>query len=192
MGKFESTPTPLEGLKVIQPTVLGDSRGFFMENYSVRDFAALGINETFVQDNHSKSRRGVLRGLHFQTSRPQAKLIRVIAGSVFDVAVDLRPESATFGGWFGLVLSAQNNLQLYVPPRFAHGFLTLEEETEFLYKCSEYYDSASDGGIAWNDPAIGVEWSPSQWGIEPDQLLLSEKDKNLPALATINKSTLWK
>ena len=163
-----------------------------MESYSVRDFSALGIDEKFVQDNHSKSRRGVLRGLHFQTSRPQAKLIRVIAGSVFDVAVDLRPESATFGRWYGIVLSGQNNLQLYVPPRFAHGFLTLEEETEFLYKCSEYYDSASDGGIAWNDPDIGVEWDSARWGIEPDQLLLSEKDKNLPALATINKSTLWK
>jgi len=191
MGKFLCKPSPIKGLVVIEPTLLGDSRGFFMESYSVRDFEELGITETFVQDNHSKSHRGVLRGLHFQRARPQGKLIRVIAGSVFDVAVDLRPESPTFGEWFGLELSSRNHLQLFVPPRFAHGFLTLEDNTEFLYKCTDYYDSSSDGGIAWNDPDVKVCWNPERWGIDSVNLLLSEKDKRLPPLSSFSKQNLW-
>lgn len=184
MGSFTKTGTPIEGLVVIEPKVLGDDRGFFMETYSRRNFAEiLGSDIEFVQDNHSRSARGVLRGLHFQRQHPQGKLVRVVAGSVYDVAVDLRPGSPTYGGWYGLKLSAANTLQLYVPPGFAHGFLALENGTEVLYKCTAYYSPEFDAGVRWNDPQIGVDWRLGAYGFSgEDSLLLSEKDRHQPLL----------
>lgn len=182
-GKFTTVEVPIEGLFVIEPTVFGDNRGFFMETYAQRDYENLGITATFVQDNHSKSNRGVLRGLHFQTQHAQGKLIRVVSGSVLDVAVDLRPESKTFGKWYSIVLSAENKKQFYVPPRFAHGFLTLEDGTEFLYKCTDYYYPEFDAGILWKDKTVAVEWNLSEWGLSEDDLLLSGKDKNQPTFS---------
>lgn len=190
MNKFTAIKTSIEGLLIIEPTVFGDARGFFMESYSENDFREIGINEHFVQDNHSKSRKGVLRGLHFQTQHTQGKLIRVVAGSVLDVVVDLRPESATFGKWESVVLSSDNKRQFYVPPCFAHGFLTLEDDTEFLYKCTEYYAPEYDAGIFWNDPQIGIDWQEQKYGIE--ELLLSEKDKKQPTIDQINWEQSWK
>lgn len=177
---------------MVEPTVFGDARGFFMETYAERDFQEIGINERFVQDNHSKSAKGVLRGMHFQRAHTQGKLVRAAAGAVFDAVVDLRPESPTYGQWFGVVLSAENKQMLYVPPRFAHGFLTLEDDTEFLYKCTDYYDPSSDGGIMWNDPTIGIEWPFAQFGINADQLNISDKDKKHPSIVRIDKNYLWK
>ena len=176
MGKFNRIETGIEGLVVIQPTVFGDERGFFMESYSRKDFAEIGIEIEFVQDNHSKSRKGVLRGLHFQTEMAQGKLVRVTAGSVYDVAVDLRKGSPTFGKWYGIELSAKNKTQFYIPPGFAHGFLTLEDDTEFLYKCTDYYAPQYDSGVLWNDPEIGIEWNLEKYGICAEDLLLSAKD----------------
>lgn len=190
--KFQSVESSMAGLVLIEPRVFGDSRGFFMESYSERDFAELGIEERFVQDNHSKSRRGVLRGLHFQTRHSQGKLIRVVAGAVLDVAVDLRPESATFGRWEAVVLSAENKRQFYVPPRFAHGFLTLEDDTEFLYKCTDYYSPEFDSGVLWNDPNIGVDWNLEYYGLTESDLLLSDKDKKQPTIDKINWHQTWK
>lgn len=183
MNKFKAIQTSIEGLILVEPTVFGDERGFFMESYSRRDFAELGIDVEFVQDNHSKSRRGVLRGLHFQKKKPQGKLIRVVHGSVYDVVVDLRVESPTFGQSYGVMLSAQNKRQFYVPPRFAHGFLTLEDETEFLYKCTDYYSPEFDGGIRWSS----VEWNFERLGIDENELVMSEKDKVQPLM----KEILW-
>lgn len=186
MSKFKKTETTIEGLIVIDPTVFGDARGFFMETYAKRDYDALfGSEVEFVQDNHSKSRRGVLRGLHFQTQHSQGKLIRVVAGAVYDVAVDLRPESPTYGQWYGVELSAENKRQIYVPPHFAHGFLTLADDTEFLYKCTDYYHPEFDAGVRWNDPQIGVDWRLEQYGFRPEELLLSDKDRAQPLLAEI-------
>lgn len=181
MSKFKIIDTPIDGLVIIEPTVFGDNRGFFMESYSKRDFVEVGIDEEFVQDNHSKSKKGVLRGLHFQTKNPQGKLIRVVSGSVYDVAVDLRVESPTFGQSYGVVLSADNKRQFYVPPRFAHGFLTLEDDTEFLYKCTDYYYPQYDGGILWSS----VEWDFQQLGIGENELIMSDKDKKQPQINEI-------
>lgn len=181
MSKFKIIDTPIDGLVIIEPTVFGDNRGFFMESYSKRDFVEVGIDEEFVQDNHSKSKKGVLRGLHFQTKNPQGKLIRVVSGSVYDVAVDLRVESPTFGQSYGVVLSADNKRQFYVPPRFAHGFLTLEDDTEFLYKCTDYYYPQYDGGILWSS----VEWDFKQLGIGENELIMSDKDKKQPQINEI-------
>lgn len=183
MSKFKRIETGIEGLVVIEPTVFGDERGFFMESYSRRDFEEIGIPVEFVQDNHSKSKKGVLRGLHFQTEKAQGKLVRVVAGSVYDVAVDLRKGSATFGKWFGLELSASNKKQFYIPPGFAHGFVTLEDDTEFLYKCTEYYAPEFDSGVLWNDPEIGIEWNLDKYGITEENLLLSPKDRIQQTLA---------
>lgn len=183
MSKFSKIETPIEGLFVIEPTIFGDARGFFMETYVKREFDVLaGTQVDFVQDNHSKSRRGVLRGLHFQTQHSQGKLIRVVAGAVYDVAVDLRPDSPTYGHWYGVELTAENKRQFYVPPHFAHGFLTLADDTEFLYKCTDYYHPEYDGGVRWNDPQIGVDWRLGEYGFDPsgEGLLLSDKDKILP------------
>ena len=177
---FKSRETPLEGLIVVEPKVFGDDRGFFMETFSERDYEALGIRERFVQDNHSKSRRGVLRGLHFQREHAQGKLIRVVRGAVLDVGVDLRPESPTFGRWYAVELSAANRLQFYVPPRFAHGFLTLEDDTEFLYKCTDYYAPQHDAGVRWNDPALGIDWRLGAYGLTEADLVLSDKDRSQP------------
>lgn len=153
------TTTPLDGLLVIQPKIFGDERGFFYESFNARDFAdATGVEHSFAQDNHSRSARGVLRGLHYQLMHPQGKLVRVVAGSVFDVAVDLRRQSATFGKWFGLELSAANATQLWVPPGFGHGFLVTSDNAEFLYKTTDYWDPQDEHSVLWNDPAIGIGW----------------------------------
>lgn len=150
--------TPLPDVKLIEPAVFGDERGFFLEAWNARDFAAAGLEAAFVQDNHSRSEAGVLRGLHYQVQEPQGKLVRVTAGRVYDVAVDIRRSSLTFGCWFGAELSAANKRMLWVPPGFAHGFLTLEDGTDFLYKCTAFYRPEHERTIAWDDPAIGIVW----------------------------------
>ena len=172
MAKFEFIKNEIEGLVVIKPTVFGDDRGFFMETFHKDEFAAAGITREFVQDNHSKSSKGVLRGLHFQTENTQGKLVRVIKGEVFDVAVDCRPGSKTFGQWYGVTLSEENKVQFYVPEGFAHGFLVLSDEAEFVYKCTDIYNPKAEGGIPYNDETIGVQWPEVDCEIK-----LSEKDK---------------
>ncbi len=173
MGKITVEECPIKGLKVIIPQVFGDERGYFMEVYNYKDYKAAGIDMVFVQDNQSMSKKGVLRGLHFQKRFPQGKLVRVNRGKVFDVAVDLRKDSETYGKWFGVVLSEENKKQFLIPANFAHGFLVLSEEAEFAYKCTDFYHPDDEGGLAWNDPDIGVDW-PIEEGTE---LIISEKDK---------------
>jgi len=173
MPKFTFTPTALEGVTIIESTVYGDDRGYFMETYHEQDFHAAGITATFVQDNQSCSTKGVLRGLHFQRQHPQAKLVRVLSGEVFDVAVDIRPGSPTYGRWAGVTLSAHNKKQFFIPRGLAHGFLVLSDTAEFTYKCDDFYHPNDEGGILWNDPSIGIEW-PIPAGEQP---VLSEKDK---------------
>lgn len=158
MGQIKVTKCPIEGLYIIEPAVHGDSRGYFMETYNRRDMEEAGLDMVFVQDNQSMSVKGVLRGLHFQKQYPQGKLVRAIKGSVFDVAVDLRAESPTYGQWFGQVLSEENKKQFYISPGFAHGFLVLSDTAEFCYKCTDFYHPGDEGGLAWNDPAIGIQW----------------------------------
>lgn len=182
---FKFTPTALEGVMIVDPAHYVDARGFFMESYSLRDFAAAGIDTPFVQDNHSLSRRGVVRGLHFQREHPQGKLVRVAQGRVLDVAVDIRPASATFGQWVSVELSGENRRQLYIPPGFAHGFLAIEEDTHLLYKCTEYYMPDHDAGIRWDDPTIGIDWRLADFGLQPGELVVSQKDLALPALEQI-------
>lgn len=177
MSKFKKIETGIDGVYVIEPTVFGDERGFFLESYNKNDFIEIGINDEFVQDNHSKSKKGVLRGLHFQTKHSQGKLVRVIKGSVYDVAVDLRKGSKTFGKWFGIELSAENKKMFYIPKNFAHGFLTLEEETEFMYKCTDFYHPEFDSGIMWNDEDINVDWKLDEFNLKEEELIFSEKDK---------------
>lgn len=150
--------TGIEGLLVIEPQVFGDDRGFFLESWNARSFRALGLDLDFVQDNHSRSARGVLRGLHFQQPNPQGKLVRVTAGAVWDVAVDLRRSSPSFGKWYGLELSAANKRMFWVPAGFAHGFLCLADGTDFLYKCTAFYDPANEHSLAWNDPDLAIAW----------------------------------
>ncbi|HJB26133.1 MAG TPA: dTDP-4-dehydrorhamnose 3,5-epimerase [Firmicutes bacterium] len=182
MGNFLFTPTSIEGVCIVEPKVFGDARGYFMETYCETDFKEAGISAVFVQDNQSKSRRGVLRGLHFQKTYSQAKLVRVISGEVFDVAVDLRPGSKTYGKWVGVTLSAENKKQFFVPKGFAHGFLVLSEEAEFVYKCDDFYHPEDEGGLAWNDPTVAIDWP-----ISPDtEILLSEKDKRHPKLQELD------
>ncbi len=172
MGQITVETCEIEGLKVITPKVFGDARGYFMETYQYEDYKAAGIPEVFVQDNQSASTKGVLRGLHFQKEFPQDKLVRVIRGEVYDVAVDLREGSPTFGKWFGVVLSEENKKQFFIPKNFAHGFLVLSDYAEFAYKCSDYYHPGDEGGLRYDDPEIGVKWPIT----EDMQLLLSEKD----------------
>lgn len=164
----------IQGLKVIEPKVFEDARGYFMETYQYNEFKEAGIDVTFVQDNQSGSSKGVLRGLHFQKEYPQDKLVRVISGEVFDVAVDLRPGSETYGKWYGVVLSAENKKQFFIPKNFAHGFLVLSEKAEFFYKCTDFYHPNDEGGLIWNDPDVGIKW-PIPEGME---VILAEKDKN--------------
>lgn len=183
MGKITVETCEIEGLKVITPAVYGDERGYFMETYQKKDFEAAGIPYEFVQDNQSMSRRGVLRGLHFQKNFPQDKLVRVVRGEVFDVAVDLRRGSATFGKWFGVVLSEENKKQFFIPKNFAHGFLVLSDVAEFTYKCTDFYHPNDEGGLLYNDPEIGVEW-PIPEGTE---LVLSEKDQKWSGIAAYRK-----
>ena len=178
MGKIKVTTCDIEGLYVIEPTVFPDSRGYFMETYNYNDFKEAGLDMVFVQDNQSMSVRGVLRGLHFQKQFPQGKLVRVVRGKVFDVAVDLRADSATYGKWFGVELSAENKKQFYISPGFAHGFLVLSDEAEFVYKCTDFYHPGDEGGVAWNDPDIGVEW-PLGDGVS---LIISDKDQKWKGL----------
>lgn len=182
MGKFKFTETEIEGVYIIEPTVFGDNRGYFMETYNYNEFKEAGLDMVFVQDNQSKSKKGVLRGLHFQKTHPQGKLVRVIEGEVFDVAVDLRKDSKTYGKWVGVILSKDNKKQFYIPEGFAHGFLVLSDEAEFIYKCTDFYHPEDEGGIAWNDPDIGVKW-PME-GI--DKVILSDKDKNLRRIKATN------
>ena len=158
MGQIKVTKCPIEGLYIIEPAVHGDSRGYFMETYSQRDMAEAGLNMVFVQDNQSMSVKGVLRGLHFQKEFPQGKLVRVIKGRVFDVAVDLRAGSETYGKWYGVELTEENKKQFYVSEGFAHGFLVLSDTAEFCYKVTDFYHPGDEGGLAWNDPAIGIQW----------------------------------
>ncbi len=173
MSKFEFIKNDIEGLVVVKPTVFGDDRGFFMETYQKDEFARAGIDKEFVQDNHSKSSKGVLRGLHFQTENTQGKLVRVISGEVYDVAVDCRPSSKTFGQWFGVVLSSENKMQFYIPEGFAHGFLVLSDEAEFVYKCTDVYNPGAEGGIPFDDPTVNVQWPQVDCPLK-----LSEKDKH--------------
>lgn len=158
MSKFNFIKTDIPDVQIIEPTVFGDDRGYFMETYQIDEFAAAGIDKPFVQDNQSRSTKGVLRGLHFQKQYPQTKLVRVVRGAVFDVAVDLRAKSETYGKWYGVTLSAENKKQFLIPKGFAHGFLVLSDEAEFCYKCDDFYHPNDEGGLAWNDPEIGVEW----------------------------------
>ena len=177
MNNFTIKETPIKDLIIIEPKVFGDERGFFQETYNKESFAELGLNMEFVQDNHSKSKKGVLRGLHFQTKNVQGKWVRVTRGAVYDVAVDLRTNSPTFGKWFGVLLTEQNKLMFYVPEGFAHGFLTLEDDTEFLYKCTNLYSPEYDSGILWNDPIININWKLDEFSILKDELTISDKDK---------------
>lgn len=174
---FQIEPGPIEGLFLIQPKIFGDERGYFLETFHEADFRKAGMELPFVQDNQSKSRKGVLRGLHFQRRFPQGKLVRAIQGEVFDVAVDLRDGSPSFGRWHGVILSGDRQNQFYVPPGFAHGFLVLSEEAVFAYKCTELYHPEDEDGIAWDDPAVGIAWP--EIGMRPS---LSAKDAVLPAL----------
>jgi dTDP-4-dehydrorhamnose 3,5-epimerase len=173
-------PTAIPDVLIIEPRVFGDARGFFMETWNAAAFTAAGLDLTFVQDNHSRSQKGVLRGLHFQNPGPQGKLVRVTNGAVFDVAVDLRASSPTFGQWVGVELSAENKRMFWVPEGFAHGFLTLEDNTDFLYKCTAPYAPQSEFTLAWDDPAVGIEWPLD--GMTP---LISEKDARGLALANV-------
>ena len=173
MGKIKVTTCPIEGLYVIEPTVFKEESGYFMETYNQNDFKEAGLDMVFVQDNQSMSVKGVLRGLHYQKQYPQGKLVRAVRGTVFDVAVDLREKSATYGKWFGVILSAENKKQFYIPEGFAHGFLVLSDEAEFAYKCTDFYHPGDEGGLKWDDPEIGVDW-PIEEGME---LIISEKDK---------------
>lgn len=176
-GNFTFTETEIKGVYIIDVRAYGDNRGYFMETYKKSDFEAAGLHYDFVQDNQSSSRKGVLRGLHFQKKYPQAKLVRVLSGEVYDVAVDLRKGSATYGKWVGVLLSGENKRQFMIPRGFAHGFVVVSDYAEFAYKCDELYHPEDEGGIAWNDPDVAVEW--------PDvgEIILSEKDKKNPTLA---------
>ncbi len=195
MGQIKVIQCPIEGLYIIEPAVHGDSRGYFMETYSQRDMEEAGLNMVFVQDNQSMSVKGVLRGLHFQKQYPQGKLVRVIKGRVFDVAVDLRSGSATYGKWYGVELTEENKKQFYISPGFAHGFLVLSDTAEFCYKCTDFYHPGDEGGLAWNDPTIGIRW-PEVTGAyngtasaegytlaDGTKLNLSEKDQKWSCLA---------
>ena len=176
INNFTFIETEIDGVYIIEPKVYGDNRGYFMETYKKEDFTLAGLYYDFVQDNQSRSRKGVLRGLHFQKTFPQAKLVRVLEGEVYDVAVDLRNGSKTYGKYVGVVLSAENKRMFMIPRGFAHGFVVLSETATFCYKCDELYHPEDEGGIMWNDPEVGIEW--------PDvgEILLSEKDKKHPAL----------
>jgi len=177
---FTFTACPINGLYEIQPKIISDERGYFFESYSKRDFEAAGIEQPFVQDNQSNSRKGTLRGLHFQKNHQQGKLLRAILGDVFDVAVDIRPGSATRGKWHSVILSGERQNQFYIPPGFAHGFLALTNQVVFAYKCTDFYFPEDESGIIWNDTSIGINW--------PDlgmDYIISEKDRKLPANVAI-------
>ena len=182
IGNFTFEKTKIEGVFIVTPKLYGDERGYFLETYKEKDFAEAGLVYNFIQDNQSSSRRGVLRGLHFQKTHPQAKLVRVLNGEVFDVAVDLREGSKTYGQYVGAYLSAENHKQLMIPRGFAHGFVVVSDYAEFAYKCDEVYHPEDEGGIIWNDPDVAVEWP------DVDSIILSEKDKRHPTLKQLNFS----
>lgn len=179
MAQFTFNKTSIEGVYIIENQVFGDERGYFMETYQKDLFDDAGLEFNFVQDNQSRSKKGVLRGLHFQYTQPQGKLVRVIKGEVFDVAVDLRKDSPTYGKWEGVILSEENKKQFYIPEGFAHGFLVLSDIAEFTYKCTDFYNPGDEGGIKWDDPEIGIEWPMD----DIDELILSEKDQKWKTLA---------
>ncbi|MBO5552321.1 MAG: dTDP-4-dehydrorhamnose 3,5-epimerase [Lachnospiraceae bacterium] len=183
MGKISVETCEIEGLKVVTPKVFGDERGYFMETYNYNDFKEAGISEVFVQDNQSSSTRGVLRGLHFQIEHPQDKLVRVVRGEVFDVAVDLRAGSPTFGKWFGTLLSEENKKQFFIPKNFAHGFLVLSDTAEFCYKCTDFYHPGDEGGLPYDDKDIGVVW-PAVDG----ELNINDRDRGWPGFAEYKAS----
>ena len=183
MGKITVETCNIEGLKVITPTVFGDKRGYFMETYNYNDFKEAGIDYDFVQDNQSASKKGVLRGLHFQIDYPQDKLVRVIRGEVFDVVVDMRKDSKTYGQWYGVHLSEENKKMFFIPKNFAHGFLVLSDYAEFTYKCTDFYHPNDEGGVIWNDPDLGIKW-PIEPGME---LTISDKDTKWPRLKDIKR-----
>ena len=190
MGKFKRIDTSIEGVCIVEPTVFGDDRGYFMETYSETEFAEIGITNKFVQDNQSKSKKGVLRGLHFQKVNSQAKLVRVIKGAVYDVAVDLRAGSPTYGKYEGVMLTAENKKMFMIPRGFAHGFLVVSDEAEFVYKCDDIYNHAAEGGLKWDDPDVNIAW-PME-GISQDELLTSEKDGKWPSLKELKETDLFK
>lgn len=181
MGKFTAETCEIEGLKVITPTVFGDKRGYFVETYQANDFKELGIDTVFVQDNQSSSTKGVLRGLHYQINFPQDKLVRVISGEVYDVVVDLRKDSPTYGKYHGVILSAENKKQFFIPKGFAHGFLVLSDYAEFCYKVSDFYHPNDEGGLLWSDPEVGIDW-PIPEGME---LNIIERDQNWPVISEL-------
>ena len=194
MGQIKVTKCQIDGLYVIEPTIHPDSRGYFMETYNQNDMKENGIEAVFVQDNQSMSVKGVLRGLHFQKEYPQGKLVRVISGEVFDVAVDIRQGSETYGKWFGVILSAENKKQFFISPGFAHGFLVLSDKAEFCYKCTDFYHPGDEGGIAWNDPQIGIKWpeitgtykgsaNADGYCLGNTSLIISDKDQKWPNLS---------
>ena len=188
VGKIKVTDNcgGIQGLKIIEPTVFGDARGYFMETYNYNDFAAAGIDCQFVQDNQAASKKGVLRGLHFQKNFPQDKLVRVIKGEVFDVVVDLRAESETFGKWFGVILTEENKKQFFVPKGFAHGYLVLSDYAEFCYKVTDFYHPEDEDGLLWNDPHIGIAW-PMPADMTEKDLILVERDKSWGNLENYQK-----
>lgn len=190
MGKFKKIETSIEGVYIIEPTVFGDSRGYFMETYSKKDFEEIGLYYDFVQDNQSKSKKGVLRGLHFQKENTQSKLVRVIKGEVFDVAVDLRPNSNTYGKWEGVILSEENKKMFMIPRGFAHGFLVLSDEAEFTYKCDDMYNGEAEGGLKWDDQDVGINWPLGN--MKKEDLITSEKDAKWPSLKELPKVGLFK
>jgi dTDP-4-dehydrorhamnose 3,5-epimerase len=181
MEKFNFIKTEIKDLYIIEEAVYGDDRGYFMETYNYQDFAKAGLDMVFVQDNQSKSKKGVLRGLHFQINNPQGKLVRVLSGEVYDVAVDLRKGSPTFGKWKGVVLSGENKQQFYVPEGFAHGFLVISDYAKFAYKCTRYYDPSDEGGIIYNDSTLNIDWDKFDVG----EILVSEKDKVLKSFKDV-------
>jgi dTDP-4-dehydrorhamnose 3,5-epimerase len=171
--------TKLPGVVIIEPKVFGDHRGFFLESYHAEGYAAAGIELSFVQDNHSRSSKGVLRGLHYQISKPQGKLVRVVRGEVLDVALDINPQSSTYGEYEAVLLSEDNYRQFWVPPGYAHGFVVLSDIADFEYKCTDFYDPSDEGGVIWNDPQVGIDW-------QCDNPKLSDKDLKLPTLSQLH------
>jgi len=180
---MKTTAAPLDGLVIIEPRIFGDNRGFFLETHNQQRYRRCGIDCSFVQDNLSSSVQGTLRGLHFQIARPQAKLVQALTGEIFDVAVDIRPDSTTFGQWFGIRLSEQNKYQLFIPPGFAHGFCVLSDSALFSYKCSDYYDPQDEGGILWSDQTLAIDWPLKN-------PILSKKDRQLPHLSDLTPDSL--
>lgn len=201
MGQIAVQPTGIDGLFVVEPAVHGDERGYFIETYNRRDYHAAGLTMEFVQDNQSMSSKGVLRGLHYQIAHPQGKLVRALSGEVYDVAVDMRPGSATYGKWHGVLLSGGNHRQFYIPEGFAHGFLVLSESAVFSYKVTDYWYPNDEGGIAWNDPELAIDWPKvagqyqgsaggEGYSLEGSPLLLSAKDQKWPALSALSQPSL--